>query len=321
MPSQTRSDSEDRKAARKTRKRALKKEQKEQKKLQKAEDRELRARKRTRRASSKKETGDPKRRKRTARGRILRKLLGVVFITLLIGLCALGVYAVRSLPVGAITVSGDAPYSEGLVLDTCGLQEGQPLLLLRPRHMERVLMSRMPWLEKAEIRRSLPDHVEVKLTRALPSYLVQSKTGEEYLVRMDGKVLGHLEEDASGKSYPLVLARFEDPIEVGKRVVFQLDSDRSIFEDVFSSLSENQLLEGARVVNLQNPSEITISWGGRFVIELGDSLLIGDKLQLVAESIKRLDENAVGTLDATSAGQVVHRPSGRRSTEAIPEPV
>ena len=48
--------------------------------------------------------------------------------------------------------------------------------------------------------------------------------------------------------------------------------------------------------------------GDRFLVKLGDSLSLPEKLRMVAESIKRLDETQTGTLDASTVGRVIHKP-------------
>lgn len=60
------------------------------------------------------------------------RLLLLALLALIAGLCVLMGYAVKSLPVTDIVVEGESPYSDELLLETCGLSEGQALLLLRP---------------------------------------------------------------------------------------------------------------------------------------------------------------------------------------------
>ncbi len=295
-----------------------KKARKAQKRLeQKERERLARARKKAGRPGSRGQAPrDPRKRKRAARRRMLRRLLLAAMLALAVGLCVLLYYAVKSLPVKTIAVEGESPYTDELLLETCGLKEGQPLLLLRTNAMEKTLLSRMPWLETVQIKRRLPDTVEVTVTKAQAAYRVLDE-GKSLLVAADGKVLGYLEEDPSGDLLPLVLGNFVTPVEIAQTLAYETESDGGICVDIFTALHDNELLEGTSEVDLRNPSELTVKLGDRFVVELGDSLSLADKLRLVAESIKRLEESDTGTLDASTVGRVIHKPGQRRSSSAL----
>ena len=294
---------------RKAKKRMEKRARKAQKRMEKKERARLeRARAKAGRSGSGGQARrDPRKRRRAARRRLLRRLLLLALLALIAGLCVLMGYAVKSLPVTDIVVEGESPYSNELLLETCGLSEGQALLLLRPNAMEKTLLARMPWLESVEIRRHLPGTVQLTVTKAQPAYRV-SDGGRQLYVAADGKVLGYLEEDPASSGVPLLLGNFVSPVEIAKTLAYETESDGRICVDIFAALQDNELLEGVSEVDLRNPSELTVMIGDRFLVKLGDSLSLPEKLRMVAESIKRLDETQTGTLDASTVGRVIHKP-------------
>ena len=302
---------------RRAKKRMDKQARKAQKRMEKKERARLeRARKKAGRSGSGGQARrDPRKRRRAARRRLLRRLLLLALVALAAGLCTLLGYAVKSLPVNTIVVEGDSPYSDELLLETCGLQEGQALLLLRTGSMEKTLLARMPWLETVEIRRHLPDTVQVTVTKAQPAYRVKDG-GKELYVSADGKILGYLEEDPASAGVPLLLGNFVSPMEIAQTLAYETESDGGICVDIFAALQDNELLEGVSEVDLRNPSELTIKLEDRFVVQLGDSLSLPEKLRMVAESVKRLDETEAGTLDASTVGRVTYKPGARRSSAA-----
>ena len=280
---------------RKAKKRMEKRARKAQKRMEKKERARLeRARAKAGRSGSGGQARrDPRKRRRAARRRLLRRLLLLAQLALIAGLCVLMGYAVKSLPVTDIVVEGESPYSDELLRETCGLSEGQALLLLRPNAMEKTLLARMPWLESVEIRRHLPGTEERKVTKAQPAYRV-SDGGRQLYVAADGKVLGYLEEDPASSGVPLLLGNFVSPVEIAKTLAYETESDGRICVDIFAALQDNELLEGVSEVDLRNESELTVMIGDRFLVKLGDSL--------------SLHETQTGTLDASTVGRVIHKP-------------
>ncbi len=73
-------------------------------------------------------------------------------------------------PIQTFTIQGDTQYSTAEILQAVGLAEGDNLLSFSLAEAEERLLSELPYLEKAEVRRQLPETVILRLTPATETY-------------------------------------------------------------------------------------------------------------------------------------------------------
>ncbi|MBI5237169.1 MAG: FtsQ-type POTRA domain-containing protein [Deltaproteobacteria bacterium] len=128
---------------------------------------------------------------RRARRFALKRFKMAVVIASLPALCYGGWRLYRELittpylDIQTINVAGVQRVTEEEVVELSGLSEGQNLLAFRGKDVIAGI-KKNPWVEKAEVRRSLPDTVDIEITERQPLVLV--KLDDLYVMDREGVV-------------------------------------------------------------------------------------------------------------------------------------
>lgn len=101
----------------------------------------------------------------------------IIVMLLVVALAVIGAFASFAMTVNTINVTGSERYSSKTVLEAAGLEKGDSILLMNPASLEYKIESKLPYIEKAEIKRAWPDGVVVSLIDAVPSLALDSGKG------------------------------------------------------------------------------------------------------------------------------------------------
>jgi cell division protein FtsQ len=102
-----------------------------------------------------------------------------IFWALVVVAVAAGVGWVAQSPwfsIAHIAVSGVEGSDTHHILQTAGVVEGKPLIMVGPGHIE-TLLEEDPWVVEATVRRVIPDAIEVVVTERVPFAWVQLGSG------------------------------------------------------------------------------------------------------------------------------------------------
>lgn len=128
------------------------------------------------------------RRKKRGRMNGLYRVIAVLLVLAAVGAGCVVFFRVRS-----IQVEGAVRYSSAEIVAASGLEEGSYLALLDTVSMARQIRAKLPYVERAAIRRVLPDGVVITVEESTVAAAVNSQ-GRWWLVNSAGKLLEPVDE-------------------------------------------------------------------------------------------------------------------------------
>ncbi len=238
-----------------------------------------------------------------------------------------------------VEINGKAYYTEDKIIEISGIEIGQNIFSIDLEAVESEVESRLPYVEKCEIRRALPTGIRISVISAEPAGVVTLNTGARVIISAEGKSLEKLN--------PLSDAAVSetDVHEVSGTDMSQTDlpsegsayyGDHSVFVDekalpeivglaVFDGTEPGEYIVTADETAITTlgqltellikydlpPHKIDLSAGNlyayydnRIVIKLGSGAELEAKIQLASEIIlNKLSEYDSGRVDVSSVNK------------------
>lgn len=201
-----------------------------------------------------------------------------------------------------IEVTGDVIYEQTAIIDVCGYEVGDNLVLLSTGKQEKDLEEQLPYVEKAEIIRHFPNTLEIHITAAQEAACVSSGS-QWFAVSGSGKILEEKAGPDDGAMQVTGLA-FTDP-KIGSQFQAQDQEHQDAFKTILSALTELGAAGEFTSLDLTDLYNITMSYQGRVTFELGSTVGLESKIEsgyrLVTE---QMEANDTGTLDLSLVADI-----------------
>lgn len=186
-----------------------------------------------------------------------------------------------------IQIVNDGVYSDSEILEKSDIKTGSNLLLVDKKKVDAKLRTELPYIEKAEIKKQLPDKLMLSLTYAEAAMAVD--TGGGYvLMNSSGKVL---EDDSKvlPQSAAIVNGLLISSAEPGKTIEFKAEDATKSLIALSESLKTNGI-ENVTAYNIKSIADVRITVDCRIEILLGGFTGSDEKLSFGSEVIKKISE-------------------------------
>lgn len=196
-----------------------------------------------------------------------------------------------------ITVSGDDIYNPEQIIEASGITLGENMVLISKKDVAQTIEKSLPYIEKAEITRSLSCRVNIKVTAATAVAALES--GESYiLLNASGKVL---EDGVVALADDVLVLKAGEIVSAvpGERVTFADANAVSDFASVYALLKDGEIT-GLTQLDVQNRLQIKAVYQNRIVLTLGEVSSIAGKADFVKATLERSEQNNPsfrGTID------------------------
>ena len=238
------------------------------------------------------------RRRRRGNFGFLYKLLSVLVI------CGAVVTALTLFfRVDTIRVTGTERYTEDEVIGASGIQLGDNLFLLNKYEAARSIAEKLPYIDIEDIwiRRELPDTLLIDVAECgTPLAVVQD--GSAWLVSPKGKIVEQLPAARAG-DYAVI-----DGCELlAPSVATEFANQQTSLLDLLAALDEAGLTDQVDAIHLEDLSQLTMDYAGRFTVEMAYGADYGLSLRILEGAVSQLETNQKGTLrlDPGSTYQVL----------------
>jgi len=257
--------------------------------------------------SDKKKITLKKRRKRRR-----RLALVVSIIVLLMALIAGGFYYLIStfLTINEIKVTGKSVYTIDEIIEASGMEIGRNMVTFSAISMANNLTKKLPYIEKAIVKRKLPKMLWIEVMPATPEAVIHSN-GVSYIVSSKFKVL-ELIEDENTYNLPEVYCSYETDPKEGELIPFSDEINKKLHMELFEALRKEELLSKLNSADISNIYDIKLKLDNRIDVQLGDYFEIEDKVKFAKGIMDRLSDKETGTINATDTkkGSFVPRRAG-----------
>ena len=204
-----------------------------------------------------------------------------------------------------ITVTGNGRYTAEEIIAASGIEQGDNLFFINRGMVGARITTRLPYVERAWIERSLPNRLVIHISE---SNAVAVVDGPESLWVIDRtcKLLAEADSTAEGE---LIRVSGVTPLEpaVGE-ILLPAEEDVpkvAYLADLLQEISELGLQNSVSSIDMTNVGNPVIRYMGRFNVRLGSNENLDYKFQLLLSAVAKMADGDRGTMDL-SVDQSVH---------------
>ena len=211
--------------------------------------------------------------------------------------------------VDTILVVGAHRYTAQEVIDASGIQTGDNLFLLNKYAAADSISTALPYIdtEGVWIRRRLPDTLIIEVEEC-GTPLAAEQEGTVWLVSPKGKIVEQLPAARAGDYAVIDGCELLAP-SVGTDIALATEfaNQQTSLLDLLAALDEAGLTDQVDAIHLEDLSQLTMDYAGRFTVEMAYGADYGLSLRILEGAVSQLETNQKGTLrlDPDSTYQVL----------------
>ncbi|MGN0571750.1 MAG: cell division protein FtsQ/DivIB [Candidatus Fimenecus sp.] len=226
------------------------------------------------------------RKRRRRRNLIIGVLLTTVILVVGIVLCLTVFFKIAD-----IAVAGDEIYNAEQIIEASGITIGENMFLTSTKNAAEAIEKTLPYVEKAEIKRSLSCTVTITVTKA--TAVAALEDGDSYiLLNASGKVLEDGVVALSDDILVLEAGTISSAVP-GETVTFENENAASDFVAVFTAL-QNGGITGLTQLDVRDRLQITATYQNRIVLKLGEAATVAGKTDFIKATLERCEQNTPG---------------------------
>lgn len=217
--------------------------------------------------------------------------------------------------VRTVEVAGVAKYTEYDIREASGIQDGENLLSLSFAKISAKIMTELPYVDSVRIGITLPGTVTIQITELPVVYAVEAQDGSWWLISAEGKAVEKITSNDAVGYTRLLGVQLKDP-EISKTVV-AAEPEPEIVDGVTvpvtvyawerlnallsiaQSLEKSGILGDAASVDVSDMGEITLWYGQRYEVNLGEAVNVAYKVEAMKTAIDQMSDYQSGQLDVS----------------------
>ena len=203
--------------------------------------------------------------------------------------------------VDTVVVTGMERYTEREVVDATGIESGDNLYLLNKNAVARNIQAQLPYIEKVQINRKLPDTLLIEVEECgTPFALIQD--GSAWLVSPKGMIVEQRTAAGAADYAEIEGCELLAP-SVGTKIALATEytSQQTSLLDLMRALEEQGMLDQVDSISLEDTAILTMGYAQRFTVEMPYGADYSRKLRFLQGALESgaIQSNQKGTLEMT----------------------
>ena len=196
--------------------------------------------------------------------------------------------------VTTIEVVGDSIYGDESIVTASGIKTGNNLIRLDTAAAERKIMKELVYIDTVNVKRVLPESVEIEVTPSINYGLVECPSG--YLtISRTGKILNY--SQFATTDLPLIRGCESETTEIGTAFACSDEAKDKLLTTIRDEMVRLGTHEGITLIDITDRYNIILVYDNRITIELGSQNDLSYKLKYSYMLVTRnISENKEGTL-------------------------
>ena len=230
------------------------------------------------------------RQKKKRRRRLITSF--IVFIFLLVITCVILCLTVL-FPINNLSAKGSKIYTQKQIIAASGIYVGDNLFTVSENKILTSLKSKLPFVEKVKIKRTLPDALEIVVSDA-KEYACYVFKDKYYSVSSDGWVLESYEKQP--ENVFLIICK-DVKCQVGKQIEFTNSVNSQTANDIVKLLEKSKI----DIDNVDITDEINLKAkvDGRFIVNFGTVNSLEQKVKHLKSMMENIEKNKSGRINLT----------------------
>ena len=233
--------------------------------------------------------------------------------------------------VDKITVSGAHIYSEWTVSEASDIQKGDALLTFNRARAGARIRAELPYVDRVRFGIKLPDTVIIDIKELEVTYAIQATDGMWWFITSEGRVVEQTDDGTASNFTKIQGVTIEYPEVNGMAVAWEqrvatdptqpgesgetgenpnpgdteapvviTNADRlAVALEIVRSMEVNDVVGQVAVVDVSDLGAITLTYGTRYEVRLGDSGNLDFKIAAMRDAVAQLSDYQRGVLDVT----------------------
>ena len=210
--------------------------------------------------------------------------------------------------VSSIVVTGNTHYTDSEIINAIEIEQGDNLFFFDRFAAVSRVFAKLPYVEEVTVTRNLPNKVIIEVKETTAIAYIQLGT-ELWTLDHNCKILGKAAEDEDIGLVPVVGL---DPgtLLINERLTTADGSERSVnfLEEIFDQIEGRGILTYITKIDFSDANNVKLSYGGKYIINIGDPYQVEHKFSLVVSAISQLKEGDIGIIDVSDAKTVHFQP-------------
>ena len=199
--------------------------------------------------------------------------------------------------VNTVAVTGNSVYTDEEIVEASGIEAGDNLFFINRFTAVNRIYSRLPYVEQADIQRSLPNQLVIRVTESSAVAVVSAESGLWVIDRIC-KLLARAEGDEGAH---LIRVEGLTPIapEVGQIIApGEAETPKVAYlSALLRQISDLGLQGDVTRIDMSSAANPSFDYLGRFTVKLGAYENVEYKFQCLLSAVATLPEGDRGTLD------------------------
>ncbi|MGN1002996.1 MAG: cell division protein FtsQ/DivIB [Oscillospiraceae bacterium] len=199
--------------------------------------------------------------------------------------------------VSEIQVTGNSLYTSQEIVEAAGIEEGDNLFFINRSTACSRIYARLPYVERADISRSLPNNVVIRITESEAIAYVTAEDGL-WAIDRNGKLLSRTDQEGARS---LIRIDGLTPIAPAEGQIIAPGESESPKVDYLAQILGQIYALGMRssitYIDMSNVASPSFDYLGRFTVKLGSQDDTAYKFQVLISAVEALEEGDSGTID------------------------
>ncbi len=232
-----------------------------------------------------------KRRARQRKARKKRLIISFIALFIALAVTAAALCLTVFFPITKINVTGSKIYTSQEIILNSGIKVGDNIFTFNKHRAVDLLKAKLPFIEKVEFSRDLPDTLNIKISDAKAYYCVL-QDGEYYNISKAGWVL---EKTAEKQSDIFEIKLSGVKCAVGSKIIFEDEESEKMLNNVVSLLNENDLK--INYVDITNKITVKVGVEDRFDVNFGTENYLENKVKHLKSMTEELNPETTGSIN------------------------
>lgn len=240
-----------------------------------------------------------KRRERRQNGRLFHLYI-ILSALLILGAVVAG--SVVFFKAHTFEVEGNRRYSQEELLEASGIRDGENLITIPRREIEKRMEAELPYLKKVTIHLWPPERVIITVEETTPAAALESE-GTAWYLDSSGKLLERVEQN---EGYPAVTGLTLLAPSEGTRLAVSEEEELKAkgLRGLLAALEERELLDQVQFIDLTSGSSVSMGYENRLTVKMGLNDDFGYDLKMLQAAEEQYirdnwSDSDTGTLDMT----------------------
>lgn len=202
--------------------------------------------------------------------------------------------------VRTVEVQGNSIYSQAQIIEVCGVEPGDNLLMVNKASVSGNIYARLPYVQSVSVGRILPDTIVIQVQESELAGLVTAEDGSTWYINTEGRVLGSTADGFTGQVVEIDGFAVASPAPGQTAVAAEEQAENlTAALKIIKEMEGTGLIDQVTSIDVSALYDISLWCGEQYQILLGGTEEMDYKITYLKAVLEKLDAYQTGVIDLT----------------------